>query len=62
MKPRQPLKRAGANFGRQHVWEMRADYGFMSPLMFERRFCCEDVTAWAKSALEDSENVGDRIK
>ena len=23
---------------------------------------CEDVTAWARSALEDSENVGDTIK
>ena len=24
--------------------------------------CCEDIKAWARSALEDAENVGDKIK
>jgi hypothetical protein len=43
MKPRQPLERAGANFGRQHVWEMRADYGFMSPLILRGDFAARNI-------------------
>jgi hypothetical protein len=48
----------GANFGRPCVWEMRDDLCvFVSPLIIERRFCCERLTAKNAKAAKKMQKV-----